>query len=118
MESQERSSTGLPGNIAALLCYAFGFISGAVLLAIEKESQFVRFHAMQSLVVFVALFAASFGVSFIPLIGWIIAIILGPLQLILWLVLMYKGFAGERFKLPIAGDIAESLLAKHFPPTA
>ena len=29
-----RSSTGLPENVAGLLCYALGFVSGVVLLAV------------------------------------------------------------------------------------
>lgn len=115
MDNQGRSSTGLPENIAGLLCYALGFISGAVFLAVEKESDFVRFHAIQSLTVFLGLLAVSVAAGFIPLIGWAVALLVAPANLILWLILMYKAFSGERFKLPLAGDIAEAQLAKHFP---
>ncbi len=58
-------------------------------------------------------------VGMIPLIGWVIAGIAGliwllitPLILILWLLLMYKAFKGERFKLPIVGDFAEKQINK------
>jgi uncharacterized membrane protein len=31
-----------------------------------------------------------------------------PLSIALWLVLMFKAFQGEKFKLPYFGDLAES----------
>src|SRR5678809_492310 len=44
-----KSSTGLDENIAALLSYVFGWVSGLIFFLIEKESRLVRFHAMQSI---------------------------------------------------------------------
>jgi uncharacterized membrane protein len=44
---------------------------------------------------------------FIPIIGWIINIFIGLAMFILWIVLMYKAYHGEKFKLPIVGDFAE-----------
>src|SRR6185312_3963493 len=44
-----KSSTGLDENIAALLSYIFGWVSGLIFFLIEKDSRLVRFHAMQSL---------------------------------------------------------------------
>ena len=43
------SSTGLKANIVGLLCYLGIWITGIIFLVIEKKSQFVRFHAAQSL---------------------------------------------------------------------
>jgi uncharacterized membrane protein len=45
--------------------------------------------------------------SFIPVVGWIISLILGILALILWVFLMMKAYQGTMYKLPIAGDLAE-----------
>jgi uncharacterized membrane protein len=103
----ERSSTGLEINLAALLTYVLGFITGIVFLILEKDSKFVRFHAMQSTIVFGTLFVLNFVLSFIPVLGWIISFLLFPITLILWIVLMIKAYQGEKFKLPIAGDMAE-----------
>jgi len=44
-----KSSLGLEENIAALLAYVFGWVSGLVFFLMEKDSKLVRFHAMQSI---------------------------------------------------------------------
>lgn len=113
MENNKTTKTalGIEENIAGLLCYVLGFITGIVFLVLEKENKFVRFHAMQSLATFVALYAISFVVGMIPIIG-ILSILINILGLILWLLLMYKAFKGERFKLPIVGDFAEKQINK------
>jgi uncharacterized membrane protein len=108
----EKSSTGLDANIAGLLTYLLGFISGIIFLAIEKDSQFVRFHAMQSTIVSVGLFVLNIALGFIPILGWLVSLLLAPVAFILWIFLMFKAFQGERFKLPIVGDIAEQQVAK------
>ena len=105
---QEGSSTGLDPNLAGLLCYLLGLITGIVFLIIEKENRFVRFHAFQSLAVFGALFVLSLIAGFIPVIGRLISILLAPVGLILWILLMVKAYQGERYKIPLAGDWAEA----------
>lgn len=97
---------GIDENIEALLCYVLGWLTGIVFLVLEKENQFVRFHAMQSLVVFLGLFVLSFVLGWIPIIGFL-AVIIFPLGVILWILLMIKAFQGEKYKLPWAGDFAE-----------
>ena len=69
----EKTSIGLEANVAGLLCYVLGWISGLVFILIERESKFVRFHAMQSIIVFGILSVASFILGFIPLIGGFIS---------------------------------------------
>ena len=44
------STTGLEPNVAGLLCYLGGWITGIIFLVIEQKSRFVRFHALQSIV--------------------------------------------------------------------
>jgi len=94
-----KSSTGLEENVAGLLCYIAGWVSGLVFFLIEKDSKFVKFHAMQSIITFVAVVI----LAFIPIINWVI----GILALVLWIVLMIKAYQGEKFKLPVIGDLAE-----------
>ena len=103
----QKTSTGLEQNVAGLLCYLVGWVTGLIFLLIEKENRFVRFHAMQSIVVFGALTVASIILSFIPFIGWIIGWLLGLLGLALWIVLMVKAYQNQMYKLPVAGDFAE-----------
>jgi len=102
-----KTSTGLTENVAGLLCYVLGWISGLVFFLIEKENKFVRFHALQSIIVFGVLFLAGFIIGWIPIIGWIIKWLICVLAFILWIVLMVKAYQGEKYKLPWAGNLAE-----------
>jgi len=102
-----KSSTGLDENVAGLLCYVLGWITGLIFLLIEKDSEFVKFHAMQSLVTFLVLSILSTVLGFIPYIGYIIGGIIGIITIVLWIVLMIKAYQGERWKVPLAGDFAE-----------
>ena len=106
MEEKGRSSTGLDENVAGFLCYLFGFITGIVFLVVEKESGFVKFHAMQSTITFLGLFVISVIIGWIPIIGLLVYPI-WILSLILWLILMIKALRGERYLLPIVGKMAE-----------
>ncbi|HSL54115.1 MAG TPA: DUF4870 domain-containing protein [Pyrinomonadaceae bacterium] len=126
-----KSSTGLDENIAALLSYVFGWLSGLIFFLIEKDSRLVRFHAMQSL-----LFNVLFGVLAIALwvvlfIGFLIAsqisgaltTLLSLVSVLIWVVLfiaivvgwimcLIKAFQGQYFKLPVIGNFAEKFSAK------
>ena len=98
-------------NTAAALSYLLGFITGIFFLLTSKDS-FVRFHAMQSTVLFVGFFVVNIVLNFIPGIGAILSPLLGLLSLFLWIFLMIKAHQGEKYKLPYIGDIAEQQLAK------
>jgi uncharacterized membrane protein len=103
-----KTSIGLDENLAATLAYALGWITGVALLLAERENRFVRFHAIQSTIVFGSLCALWFVGWSIPLLGWAFsALIIPPVSAVLWLLLLFKAYQGQRFKLPIAGDIAE-----------
>jgi uncharacterized membrane protein len=106
-EITEKTSTGMKPNVAGLLCYLFGWISGLIFLLIEKESKFVRFHAIQSIAAWVVFFVIYLILWFIPVIGWIINIFLAIGMFILWIMLMYKAYQGKKLKLPIVGNFAE-----------
>jgi len=104
---KNKTSLGMDENIEALLTYVLGWITGIIFLALERENKFVRFHAAQSLAVFLPLFVALIILGVIPFIGWILSLILSILTLLLWLFLMFKAFQGEKYKLPVVGDFAE-----------
>jgi uncharacterized membrane protein len=121
MEAKDlgKTSTGMQANVAGLLCYVLGWLTGLIFFLIEKENKFVRFHALQSMIVFGALFVlsiaigmfvgifAAIGVHFlIPLLSLVNGL-LALVGFILWILLMIKAYQGEKFKLPVAGDIAE-----------
>jgi len=108
----EKTSTGLAENVAGLLCYVLGWVTGTVFLLIEQENKFVRFHAMHSIIVFGALMIASFILGSIPFIGVFFAWLISLLGLALWIVLMVKAYQGARYKLPWAGDLAEKWVGR------
>jgi len=106
-----KTSMNLDENVAGLLCYLGVWVTGLIFYILEKENKTVRFHAMQSIITFLPLsiliFLFSWILWFIPFIGWVITALIGLLIFILWIVLMLKAYQGEKFKLPIVGDIAE-----------
>ena len=102
-----KTSTGLEENVAGLLCYVLGWITGLIFILIEKENKFVRFHAMQSIVVFGILTIANIILSLIPFVGWVLGYLISILAIVLWIILMIKAYQKEKFKLPWAGDFAE-----------
>ena len=108
---KEKTSMNMEENIASALCYVFVWVTGIIFYILEKENKTVRFHALQSIIVFLPL-TIIVGILqgillFIPFIGWAISGLIGLLMFILWLILMLKAYQGEKFKLPIVGDIAE-----------
>jgi len=107
-----KSSTGLDENVAGLLCYVLGWISGLVFVLLEQESKFVRFHAMQSIYVFGPLTVASIILGWIPVVGGVFAGLIWLLGLVLWIVLMIKAYQGTQFKIKWAGDYAERWVNK------
>lgn len=106
-------------NLVAALSYFLLFITGIVILLVEKEDKYIRFHAMQSLVIFGSLFIASFVLSFIfkpfgpfGIIYSFANFLIWLVTLLVWAVSMFKAYQGQMFKWPIAGDFAEKRVAK------
>jgi uncharacterized membrane protein len=99
-------------NLMAAASYLLGFITGIIMLVLEKQSSFVRFHAMQSTILFGGIFVANIALGFIPVLGWLVGLVLSLVAFILWIVLMWKAFQGEKYKVPYIGELAEKQLAK------
>jgi len=102
-----RSSTGLEVNIAGLLCYLIPFLSGLLFLLLEKNSRFVKFHAMQAVLTFGTLFAAYYIADLIPLIDGLIRFLIRVSGFVLWILLMVKAYGKEWYRLPFVGEMAE-----------
>lgn len=111
-------------NVAGLLCYVLGWITGLIFLLIDKRP-FVRFHAAQSLVTFGGLhvlhiilgfaiggsiFAGGFFGAW-TVFGMVLALV-NLIGLVAWILCMVKAYQHERFKLPVLGDIAEGIAGK------
>jgi uncharacterized membrane protein len=111
---------GLQENIAGLLCYVLGWLSGLIFLLIDKRP-FVRFHAVQSIglnigivVVYLAVAFSFVMLHFLHLGFLALAIypVLWLLVLAVWVFMMYKAYQHEKFMLPIIGKIAEEIAEK------
>jgi uncharacterized membrane protein len=130
-----KSSIGLDGNLAAALGYPIGIIA-IICLIMEKENRFVKFHALQSILLHVGFIVVAIAV-------WIIGIVLlvagaaasaasgsgaaggiiGMLFGLIWLVVIVayigglifaavKAYGGNYFKLPVIGNMAEKFANK------
>ena len=67
--TSSETSTGLIPNVAALLCYVGFWVSGIILFVLEQKNREVRFHALQSIIVFGTLTVAGTILSLIPVVG-------------------------------------------------
>ena len=104
---REKTSTGFDANVAAALSYLVGFVTGIIFLLVEKDNRFVRFHAMQSTLLFAGVVAIDILLQMIPILGALVVIfIVVPVSAVLWLLLMFKAYQGEEFRLPLVGQLA------------
>lgn len=126
-----KSSTGLDENIAALLSYVFGWLSGLIFFLMEKDSRLVRFHAMQSIllnaiaiIVGIGLWIAWVIIAIVltqvsDVLASLVSIVMGLLMfvfyigaLIAFVLCLIKAYQKQYFKLPLIGNFAEKFSAK------
>jgi uncharacterized membrane protein len=115
------ATEGMDENVAGLLCYIFFWVTGLIFLLIDKRP-FVKFHAAQSIAfnisiipIWIALWIVEFILAHIPIIGFLGLImfpIFGLAIFAVWILLMYKAYSHEMFKLPIIGNIVEGMVNK------
>jgi len=111
----EKTGMGMDPKLAAALSYLCGWLTGLVFFLMEKENNYVRFHAMQSLITFGGLTVLSIALSILgmlPIPGfgfltWGVQVLLMIVGFVAWIVLLLKAYQGERFHLPVVGEIAE-----------
>ena len=99
-----KTALGLEENLEAALCYHGIWITGLIFYFVEDKNKLIRFHAMQSILVFLPLMI--FAWLFLYIFSWI-SWIFWILVIVLWVILMLKALQGVKYKLPIIGDIAE-----------
>lgn len=104
------ATTGLKKETAGALAYVLGPITGVIFLVLEKDP-FVRFHAMQSIVVFVGLFVLQWVLG-ITLILLPLVPLIGIISFVLWLILIYKAWQGTEWEVPFFGKFARNLANK------
>ena len=115
------ATAGMDENVAGLLSYLIGWVTGLIFLLIDKRP-FVKFHAAQSIAfnisiipIWIALWIVDFILAHIPIIGFLGLImfpIFGLAIFAVWIFLMYKAYNHEMFKLPIIGNLVEGMVNK------
>jgi uncharacterized membrane protein len=120
----EPTSTGVDPRLSSLLCYTAWWVSGLIFLIIERQHSTVRFHAAQSLVLFGGLFIIivlllilSMAVLFMS--GraafeatQVLVAIVWTGAVVIWLMLMYRTYNGETWRVPLAGNLAAKIAAR------
>ncbi len=113
--------SGLDPNVAAALSYALGWITGLIFYLVESDNRYVRFHALQSIFFSIAVFVLFGGLgAFLALfravpvinivmgiLGSLVSLLLSIAVFAVWIMLMVRAYRGERYKLPVVGDMAE-----------
>jgi uncharacterized membrane protein len=115
MEPRERSSLGIDVDLACVVCYLGGPLTGGFMLLVEKKDVLIRFHAVQSCLLFGPSFLLIPLYFIMPLpasdafrfmyyvVGALLAI--GTISLLFWIV--PPAWRMERKRLPVVGAWAD-----------
>lgn len=120
---QVRRGSDLDPHLSGALAYLLGPITGILFLILDRHHPFVRFHAVQCLVVSVVWFAAGLAIGilgvligWIPLLGWLVevglAVVVSGVGLVLWVLLMVRAFQGEEWEAPVLGRYARDFASE------
>jgi uncharacterized membrane protein len=124
--SNDSPTAGMDENVAGLLCYLFGWISGLIFLLIDKRS-FVRFHGAQAIALNIAFVVVWIGFWIVTMVlGFITAMMHFPIGFLMVFLLpviaigfvaiailcMVKAYQHEKFKVPIIGNIVEKMIGQ------
>jgi uncharacterized membrane protein len=104
------STMGMDQNVAAGLSYIAGWVTGLIFFLMEKRNRFVRFNAMQSIILsatyIVLLIFVSVVTAVLPVL-WFLSGLINLAMFVTWIILLVNAFQGKYFKLPVIGDYAE-----------
>ncbi len=93
---------------------AYFIVPAIVFLLVRpfNRNRFVRFHSIQCLLTVAVLMVLQVALALlgklVPLLVLSLYGLLFLAELTLWLLLLYKAYRHETFKLPVVGDIAET----------
>ena len=116
VEEHPTTSIGLPRNTASALCYATGFlpymgwVTGLLFLFFDKDKE-VRFHAMQAIALFGGIAVLQVLFANTMLFGKVWSL-LWLVQFVVWLMLMYRTYQGQKWVLPVVGKFAQEQVGK------
>jgi uncharacterized membrane protein len=106
----------LPAERAAAALAYLTFIPAAVVLLLPafRNNRFVRFHAWQSVLLWGVFFILTIAALFLSnvaaaMVFLLFGILASLAMLFLWIVLTLKAWQGERFEVPLFGELAARL---------
>lgn len=113
-ENTKKSNTDNPlanfePNVIAAFSYLFPFITGIIFFVLEKKNKFVKFHAFQAILFWLA-FMIAWSLSqslMIIYIGHVLEPMVRIAGIVLWLFLMWKAYQNVEYELPYLGKIAK-----------
>ena len=111
----KKSSTGLDPKIAVLLAYLFSWLGGLIIWLMEKENKFVKWNALQALILGIVQMAPIIVISvilgLIPYIGWFffswLGYVIAGVCWILAIVAIVMGFSGKTFRIPGVASLTD-----------
>ena len=108
--SDKSSSLGTEEHIAIAISYALGWLTGLIVLLIEKENETVRYHAAQSIIVFGSVTILNI---ILPMVLFVLAIpfigVINLLAVVLWVVFLVKALTQNPLKIGFISSYAEKL---------
>mmetsp|Transcript_17694 Transcript_17694/g.36718 ORF Transcript_17694/g.36718 Transcript_17694/m.36718 type:complete len:160 (+) Transcript_17694:140-619(+) len=118
-DGASQTRTGMKQGVLAAMAYMLGWLSGVILYFVENDNTYVKYHASQSIVVFMGIGAVGWALQTITWItlGWSVFVlkVLNIATIGLWIYLMARAFlggsTGEIFRLPYADRVADRLAA-------
>jgi len=114
-DANKKSSTGMDPKIAVLLSYLFSWLGGLIFFIMEKENKFVKWNALQALILGIievaCIVVISLILGWIPYIGWFFFLWLGyVLAGVCWIfgiIALIRGFSGKTFRIPVVCKLAD-----------
>ena len=130
--TETQTESGMNENVMAALSYVLGFVTGIIVYLIERDNEYVRWHAAQSMALFGLLFIANIALSTISatlftsfafssagsgivfsllsLVLSLAGLALGLGALVAWVYLIVRSYQGETPRIPIAAGLADKLV--------
>ena len=101
----------LPKSVLYFVTYLFGWLSGLIVLLLEKQNSQVRLHAAQATVIFGLASLAGIVLPVIPIVGTIMLALLGLLVSGFWFIQLLLAILGQPVILTMATPLYKKLLA-------
>ena len=114
-DANKKSSTGMEPKIAILLSYLFSWLGGLIFFLMEKENKFVKWNALQALILGIievaCIIVVSIILGLIPYIGWFffswLGYVLAGVAWIFAIIAIIKGFSGKSYRIPLVSKLTD-----------